>query len=546
MIARIHQVDPRWIKTEADKVAVAMGCYVDLEHAERVREFFRTCLVHSKGEWAGKPFDLLDWQWNDIIAPLFGWRRPDGTRRFRRAWIEVPKKNGKSTVASGLALYLLLADGEAGAEVYSCAVDRDQAGIVFNEAANMVKQSPYLAEAVQVNKSQKLMKFEAANSKYEALASDSDSSEGKNASAVICDEVHAWRDPAFFDSLIYSGRARKQPLFIMVTTAGDDITGVGGQEHERADAILKGTDLTQHVFVYIASAPEVEPDDWKKEENWFKANPSLGITIPLASIAEDAAEAEKSPRKQVAFKRYTLNRWVGAAKQWIPHELWDTCGEKFDPAMLVGETCYGGIDLSQKHDLSSICWCFPIDDLYYFLWRNYVPQDLVREKEQTDKASYQAWIDMKCLRTTPGASIEQSVLRDDILEDVGEGGRYSLAEAGFDPYNAEQLCNQQLAIEDGLPMVAISQTMGNMGPPSTELESLLKQKRIRHGGDPVARWCIGGCAVDPDRNENIRPIKRKSTTRIDPIVAMVMALGRAMANAGQQQWFYSSNKLEIG
>ena len=543
MIALPRQVESRWIKTDADRAAVEAGCYIDLSYAERVRDFFRTCLVHSKGEWAGKPFELLDWQWNDIIAPLFGWRRPDGTRRFRRAWIEVPKKNGKSTMVSGIALYMLLADGEAGAEVYSCAVDRDQAGIVFNEAANMVKKSPYLEDVIQVNASQKLMKFDQTDSKYEALASDSDSSEGKNASAVLCDEVHAWRDPAFFDSLIYSGRARRQPLFLCATTAGDDITGVGGQEHERAENVLNGSDLSQHVFVYIAAAPEVEPGDWKNPELWFKANPSLGITIPVDALAEDASEAEKSPRKLVAFQRYTLNRWMGKVKQWFTHDVWDACGEKFDPKMLEGAICYGGIDLSQKRDLSSVCWCFPVDNLFYFLWRNYIPKDLVYEKEKTDKASYQAWIDGKFLRTTPGTSIEQETIRQDILEDVGEGGSYQLAEAGYDPYNAENLCNQQLHRDSGLQMVPIQQSMSNMGPPSTELEALVKQKRIRHGGDPVVRWCIGGCAVDPDRNENIRPIKRASTTRIDPIVAMVMALGRAMANAGPRKFTYSGMEM---
>ena len=534
----------KWIKTEADERAVKNGCTFDVTAAERVRSFFRELLVHSKGnKFAGKPFELLDWQWEEIIGPLFGWKRADGSRRFRRGYVEIPKKNGKSTLASGISIYMLLCD-DAGAEVYSCAVDKDQAAIVYDEAANMVEASADLRAALKVTRSQRTISYLPTRSKYEALASDADSSEGKNASCIIADELHAWRDSAFFDSVLYSGRAREQPLFLMVTTAGDDLQSVGGQEHAVAADVLAGTVQMEHYFSYIRSAQEKIAGDWKEPKKWYEANPCLGITIPEETLATDCKEAQESPRKEIAFRRYTLNQWVGSSEAWLSSDLWETCGQPFDEAELLGLDCWGGLDLSRTRDLSALVWVFSIGDppIFYFLPRLYMPEDRIAEREKTDKFDYRRHVQAGRITATPGDVVDYAYIRADVLRDAE---KFNVVELGYDPANAEHLANQELRLQDGIETISVAQTMVQMGPPTSELERLLKEGRVRHGGHPVLAWMAGNVAVYEDTNGSIRPIKRKSRGRIDGMVASIIGLGRCLAG-GRPGSFYDHNTTEMG
>src|SRR6185312_13802936 len=274
-----------WIQNEADERAVLEGHRFDLASAIRVRTFFTTFLRHSKGQWAHQPFELLDWQWRSVVGPLFGWKRPDGSRRYRRGYIEVPKKNGKSALFSGLSLYLLAGDKEAGAEIYSAAVDRDQASIVFNEAANMVEESPQLASRLQVIRSTKRIVFHRTRSFYKALSADVPAKEGLNAHAVLIDELHAQRTRDLWDTLRYAGASRRQPLHLSVTTAGFDRLSICWEQHQYAEQVLQGMIHDSAFFPLImAAAPE---DDWTDPEVWRAANPSFGITLSEDQFAED-------------------------------------------------------------------------------------------------------------------------------------------------------------------------------------------------------------------------------------------------------------------
>lgn len=533
----------RWIRSAADEHAVANGCYFDEAAAERVRDFFRNFLVHSKGQkFAGQPFELLDWQYNDVIAPLFGWKRADGTRRYRRAYVEIPKKNGKSTLAAGISLYLLVADREPGAHVFSCASDRDQASLVYDEAANMVEASPDLLEVLKVRRSTKVILFPQMRSKYEAISSDADSSEGKDAHGLICDELHVWRGRQFYDSLRYAGRARAQPLLFMITTAGDDLTTVCYEEHEQSQRILKGEVFQDSYFAYIRAADP--KDDWKDPDTWAKANPSLGITINKEAFAEDVLDAQGTPTKENAFKRYSLNMWIGASDAWLSMDDWKACmADDVDEEMLAGCEAWGGMDLSRKRDLSAVVWLIPYDDYLYLLPRIYIPALLAKKKEEIDKVPYRAWIEAGHIIATEGNVIDYAHIRRDVVADAA---RFQVVELGYDPYNAEHLCNQQLTLEDGIETIEVPQTMPAMGPPSAEFERLLKEGRFRFANNPAFTWGAAGCVVYRDSNDNIRPIKGKSTARIDPIIAAIMALGRWLSGTRAAPSYYDENDLEIG
>jgi phage terminase large subunit-like protein len=285
-----------WIRSEGDERAVLAGCWFDREAGERVCDFFERFLVHTKGEWAGKPFALFDWQKKDLVMPLFGWRRRNGERRFRKAYVEVPKKNGKSGLCSGIALYLLMADGEPGAEVYSAAADRDQAAIVYGESEKMVLKSPSLQKHLRVVASRKTIIYQRTLSYFRCLSADVPTKEGLNIHGLIFDELHAQRNRELFDTLQYGGAARRQPLLVSITTAGFDRNSICWEQHDYADKILRGVVDDPSFFPLIYAAGE--EDDWTDPVVWRKANPSFGLTIREDAFAEEAREAQEKPSQQ--------------------------------------------------------------------------------------------------------------------------------------------------------------------------------------------------------------------------------------------------------
>lgn len=532
----------RWIRTDADRRVVDEGYYFDIKAAERVRTFFKRFLVHSKGDWAGKPFELLEWQWEDIVAPLFGWMRPDGTRRFRRGYIEVAKKNGKSSIFSGLSLYLLLADREPGAEIYSAAVDRDQASIVFNEAANMAEASPHLSSRLQIVRSTKRIVDHQSRSVYRALSADVPAKEGLNAHAILFDELHAQRNRDLWDTLRYAGASRRQPLCLTITTAGYDRHSICWEQHSYAEKVLDGTTDDPAFFGYIRAA-DID-DDWTDPEVWKKANPSFGITLSAEQFAEDCREAQESPAKENSFRRYRLNQWTEQEVRWLSMEKWDACGRTL--GRLDGRYCFAGLDLSSTIDLSAFVLVFPNDDsdrfdVLPFFW---VPEEGARQRERRDHVPYLQWIRQGYLEATAGDVVDYDVIRKRI-NDLGK--RYDIRQIALDRWNATQLATQ--LDSDGFTVVPFGQGYASMNAPTKKLDELVRAGKLAHGGHPVLRWMAGNVSLETDAADNWKPSKKKSIERIDGIVALIMGLDRATTQPGPRISFYDRENrgfLEIG
>jgi phage terminase large subunit-like protein len=507
-----------WIQSEADEQAVSEGCWFDLRAAERVRTFFRQFLRHSKGQWARQPFELLDWQWGQIVAPLFGWKRADGTRRYRRGYIEVPKKNGKSTLFSGLSLYLLAGDGEPGAEIYSAAVDRDQASIVYTEAANMVEASPALSSRLNVVRSTKRITFLKTRSFYKALSADVPAKEGLNAHGVLIDELHAQKTRELWDTLRYAGASRRQPLHLSVTTAGFDRHSICWEQHQYAEQVLQGLIHDSAFFpLILAAAPE---DDWTDPDVWRAVNPGFGITISEDQFTEDGKEAQESPAKENSFRRYRLNQWTQQDVRWLSMEKWDACAAV--PADFTGRICWAGLDLSSTQDITALVLVFRDENNYSALAFFWVPEEGARQRERRDRVPYGQWIKDSYIEATPGEAIDYDRIRARINE---LGKQYHIEEIAIDRWNATQLATQ--LTDDGFKVIAFGQGYASMNWPTKKLEEVVLAARLSHGGNPVLRWMAGNVSVETDAADNWKPSKKKSRERIDGIVALIMALDRA-------------------
>jgi phage terminase large subunit-like protein len=522
-----------WIRTEADERAVLSGCWFDREAAARVEVFFERFLRHSKGEWAGKPFRLQEWQKRDLLFPLFAWKKRNGYRRFRNAYIEVPKKNGKSALCSGISLYLLVADGEPGAEVYSAAADRDQASIVYGEAERMVMSSPALSRRLRVIPSRKTILFPRTNSVYRALSADVPTKEGLNIHGLIFDELHAQKSRELFDTLRYGGAARRQPLLVSITTAGFDRNSICWEQHEYARKVLKGIVEDESFFAYIRAAnedPNEGPvDDWTSREAWYKANPSLGVTISEEAFAAECREAQEKPTLQNSFKRYRLNIWTSADVRWMPMDKWDASAGSVEPHMLAGKSCFGGLDLSTTLDITACVFVFPWDDGIYKLHPLFwIPEENMRERSTRDRVPYEVWARQGLVRTTPGNVVDYAWIEKDILEFAE---RHKVEEIAYDQWNATEII--QRLTDAGLVMVPTRQGFASMSGPMKQTEALVYAGKLHHGGNPVLRWMADNVQASVDPAGNLKPDKGKSRERIDGIVALIMAIGRAAMRENQ-------------
>lgn len=511
-------ITAHWTRSSADATAVAEGCYFDLAAAERVRTFFAKYLRHGKGRWKGEAFDLLPWQWEDVIAPLYGWKRPDGTRRYHKGGIWIAKKNGKSALGSGLSLYHLLADGEKGPEVYNAAADRAQAGIVFNEALNMIRASPGLSDILDPKPSRKLVEYPAQNGVYQALSADVKTKEGLNWSFILFDELHAQPNRLMFDTLRYGGAARLQPLFLTLSTAGVyDPTSIGWEEYQRAK---RRTAEDTSFFAHIAEADA--DDDIESPETWKKANPSLGSTVLAADMAVEAREARESPTKENSFRRYRLNQWVQQEVRWLGVERWNACAAVPKPP--ATRPVYAGLDLSATTDLTAAVFLTPDDDGTYDVFPHFwVPEEACKRRERSNRQRLDAWCNAGFITRTPGYAVNYAKVRADLN---ALRATYRVKELAADRWNATQLLGELEG--DGWEVVAYGQGFRDMNAPCKELEALLLGGRIRHGGNPVLAWNFANLAMETDAAGNLKPSKKRATEKIDGIVALLMALGRAM------------------
>lgn len=510
-----------------------LGYWWNPSAAERPVQFVESYCRHHKGEWAGQPLKLAPWQAR-ATRILFGWLRSDGSRRFRLAYIEVPRKNGKTTWLGGLGLYMTVADGEPGAEVYSTATKKDQAKIVHNDAREMVKRSPTLRRYVRILRNN--INCPRMGAKFEPLGADSSTLDGLNPSCNIVDELHAHKDRSLWDVMDTAMGARRQPLTLAITTAGlTDPEAIGYQQHSHAASVLEGNLEDEALFAFIACADS--EDDWTQEATWQKANPNYGVSVRPEYLAQQAKKAAEQPSFLPSFLRLHLDVWVTAAKRWLSMEAWNR--EASEPLgwhearelELSGARCFGGLDLSTTTDLSAVALLFPLPGTkpveYATLLRVYCPERSIEQRSKRDRVPYDAWARLGWLRPTPGEVIDYDYIRADVVQ---LAKRYSVAEFGFDPWNATQITTQ-LAEQDGLPMVQVRQGYQSMSAACKELEKLVVAGRLRHGGHPILRWAASNATLRHDPNDNVAPDKAKSTGRIDPLVAVIIALSRAIASA---------------
>jgi len=494
----------------------------DTEAGDRVVKFFKDYLRHNKGEWAGQPFELSEWQEHGVIRPIFSWKRQDGTRKVRTAWIEIPKKNGKSTLASGLAAYMLLADREMGAEVYCAACDRDQARIVFNAAKAMIKASP-IADECKIHRDN--ISNERTGSFYRVLSSDYNTADGINAHGLIFDEIHRQKNRELWDVLEFSTAARRQPLKIIITTAGAyDPTSIYQELHDYAMKVRDGTIDDPSWFTYWRGAEE--DDDWESEEVWYRANPELGRAKKLESMQEAYAKAKETPANQNNFKRLHLNIVTAQVTKWldVPTD-WDPCGEEYGEDKLHALNCYGGLDLSATTDLTSLnlvfppCGSFDKYHTYSYFW---LPEDNLRKLSQRDRVPYDEWKRLGWLRTTPGNVVDYSFIVAEIRDRLTE--LFNIQEIAYDPWNATQVAND---LSDVVEMVECRQGFYSMNEPTKATERLILQRELVHNQNPILRWNMANMVVRSDPAGNVKPDKEKATQKIDGVVAMIMAIGRA-------------------
>jgi phage terminase large subunit-like protein len=500
--------------------------------ADRVCAFFEGMLRHSKGELAGRPFLLMNWQ-RRMLRELFGRQSAPGVRRYRSAYIELPKKQGKSTTLAGIALYMILADGEQGAEVYGAASDREQAGIIYRESAAMVRASPALSRHLEVIDSRKTILHKKSNSFYRVLSADAFRAEGLNIHALLFDELHAQRDRRLWDALRYGGAARKQPLLLSITTAGYDRRSICWEQHQYAERCLSDAkfDPTFYPLIYAAPQDCVNDGSWKEESVWKQANPSLGETITVESFAADAREAEQSPSKLNSFLRYRLNVWTTQDNRWFKPETWQLGSEPLRP--FGDRPVYAGLDLATTYDLTAMVLVCPDPsdgsiDVLPFFW---IPEANAVERIQRDKVPYDTWIRDGHMRVTDGNTTDYTILHRDILEICQT---YRVQQLGVDiRFNAQMLANTLQG--DGVDVRGFSQGGRTMCAPARTLENLVQGGKVRHANHPVLSWCADNVAIAEDRFQNIYPSKAKSTERIDGIVALCQAIGCWITSDGQTQ-----------
>jgi phage terminase large subunit-like protein len=501
------------------------GLWWDGEAASHAIEFF-TFLRHSKGRWNDEPFVLSDWQ-AFIVGSIFGWKREDSEkpgnwlRRFRIAFVEVPRKNGKTTLAAGIGLYLLVCDGEAGAEIYSAATKRDQAKLVFEDAKAIVGRCPSLARVIE--RYRYSLQIPAIRSKFEPLGADGDTLDGLNPFVAICDEIHAWKSRDLWDVLLTGMGAREQPLSLAITTAGDFSDSIYNELHNDAEQVLDGVVNDDAIFGFIACLDA--DDDWKDERVWAKANPNLGVSLKLDELTDAIRRAERQPSAQNKTKRNRLGIRTAALNAWLRLDQWDASGKPFDPAELEGRPCYGGLDLASSCDLAAFVLAFPWDQVkgqpYYRLlaWL-FCPADADDQQSEKLRRRLQPWADSKFVEFTPGNVIDISRI-ESVIVDASK--MYEIKSVAYDPFNCEST-SQRLTAE-GIEALKFPQNSGHYNEPMKAFERAILDKRLAHNGNPVLRWMASNCVLISNGAGLVMPSRKNSREKIDGIVASVMAVG---------------------
>ena len=505
------------------KNAEKRGYYYDPESANRVIQFF-TFLKHIKGTLAGQPLILADWQ-VFIVCQLYGWKRKtDNLRRYRTAYIEVPRKSGKSTLCSGLSLYHLMADKEQGAEVYAAATTREQARIVFGDAQQIVKANAEISKFLKVQRSSILM--DETGSKFEPLSSDAGTLEGRSPSFSVVDELHVHKKSDVYDVLNVASGARAQPMLFAITTAGTNTQGICYEVRNYAMSVINNIVEDDTFFSAIWSIDET--DDWRDPEIWKKANPGYGISVQPDDLERMAKQAMESPMAETNFKTKRLNVWCNASQAWISSIDWEN-NKIVRPNLeeFKGMPCYIGLDLASVSDFASLCLLFAKDGIVYPFLQHYLPEDTVYNTSGQLGAKYRQWVKEGHITVTEGNVTDLSFIQQDIEKHLEN---FKVHEIAYDPFGALQLSTSLL--DKGAPMVKVGQSIMSLSDPAKELEKLIKSKQLAHGNDPILKWMISNCVIYIDPNDNIKVKKENNANKIDGVIALIMALSRLTVNGG--------------
>ena len=512
--------------------------HYDKAKADRAVTFINN-LSHTKGKWAGKRFDLLTWQ-EQIVRDLFGIVKEDGNRQFLTAYIEIPKKNGKSELAAAIALYLLYADNEASAEVYGAACDRNQASIVFDVAKQMVQMSRPLEKRSKIMGATKRIVNYSNAGFYQVLSAETGTKHGLNVSGLVFDEIHAQPNRHLYDVLTKgSGDAREQPLFFIITTAGTDRNSICYELHTKALDILNGRkkDTSFYPVVYGLS----DEDDWNDEANWRRANPSLGHTIGIDRVREAYQQALDNPAEENVFKQLRLNMWTSSSVAWIPEHVYAKGNDPIQYESLKGRSCYAGLDLSSTSDITAFVLVFPPrfeEENYIVLPYFWLPEDTLELRCRRDHVLYDVWERHGYIKTTEGNVVHYGFI-EKFIEDLSE--IYHIKEIAYDRWNATQMVQNLEGM--GLTMVPFGQGYKDMSPPSKELYKLMMEGKIQHGGHPVLKWMGQNVVMRQDPAGNIKPDKEKSVEKIDGIVALIMGLDRSIRHQTDEGSVYDERGI---
>lgn len=512
--------------------ALERGWHFDRRAALRAIGFIER-LKHTKGEWAGHRFRLEPWQ-HFVLWNIFGWKNADGTRRFRYAYIEIARKNGKTALSAGVGLYMLFADGESRPEVYSAATVKDQAKICFADAVEIVRATDLKHYLTPFRNS---IVYEARGGMMKPLSSDYGTHDGLNPSCGIIDEFHAHRDSGMFDVIKSAFGARRQPLMFIITTAGFNKSGACYAYRENVIKVLREVNEDDTLFgiIYTLDANE----EWDDPRMWIKSNPNLGVSLSADYLADQVRDARNRPEAVRNVMTKNLNLWVDAERTWILDDVWQKCVGTISPDELRGCTCWGGLDLSNVSDITAYVLLFHENDRFQLVPYFWIPEEKMLEKIRRENINYDRWVADGYVTVTPGNVIDYDFVKADILRRTAD---YDLRSSAYDRWNASQtIIDLQ---NEGMVCNPFGQGYGSMSAPTREFEKLVLTGRIEHFGNPVLRWMLASTVVKSDPAGNIKPDKERSTQKIDGIVASIMALGEWMtAQASDERNPYENRGL---
>ncbi|UEQ28062.1 terminase large subunit [Proteus mirabilis] len=486
----------------------------DNEIVARFIGFSRVC-SHVKGHLRGKPIELEPWQ-QFAFANLLGVKMTStGKRKYRSAYIQVPRKNAKSTVAAILAnWFLVMENGQQ--DIYTAAVSRDQARIVFDDARQMCVLSKPLKKRVVIQQHKVINP--KRNSLLKPLAAKAATIEGTNPSLAIVDEYHLHPDNAVYSALELGMGARPEGILFAITTAGSNVISACKQHYDYCCQILAGEEQNESLFALIYELDdEKEIDD---ERLWIKANPNLNVSVDGDALYDTIQKARGIPSQWTEMLTKRFNIWCQGETPWMGEGAWLACKMDYTETDLRGLECYAGMDLSSTGDITSVCYTFPVDNELLLLTRHYIPEAQLQNSANKNRAIYRQWVKSGWLRTTPGDCIDYDRIRDDVLRDSQQ---FNIKLTGFDTWNATHLRTQLQGA--GLDVEPFPQTYMKFSPVAKSAEVFVNRKIIRHNGDPVLAWAMANVVMETDANANIKPNKKKSANKIDPAIAFLMSFG---------------------